>query len=109
MGRPGVGHPLGRPRVGHRQGVCGFFPLLLITNISYHGLPDRGIAAASADSDLVLSDFVSARTACFSRLAPRHAVIFFDRYAGLFELLNYGADGVVVDNVFYGCDIGDKR
>jgi len=61
------------------------------------------------DCDVVLSDYVDPRSPCYSRFSTRHLVVFYDKYAGVFELLNYGADGVVVDNVYYGCDVDANR
>lgn len=61
------------------------------------------------DCDFVLSDYVDPRSPCYARFSPRHLVVFFDKYAGLFELLNYGAEGVVVDNVYYGFDVDANR
>ena len=63
----------------------------------------------NADCDVALSDYVDPRSPCFSRFSSRHLVVFRDKYAGVFELLNYGAEGVVVDNVYYGCDVGANR
>ena len=31
----------------------------------------------------------------------RHATIFFDQYARIFELINYSEHGTVVDNIIY--------
>ena len=63
----------------------------------------------NADCDVDFSDFVDPRSPCYSRFSPRHVVIFYDKYTGLFELLNYGVEGAVVDGVYYGCDVDANR